>query len=72
MQGIPRPEYPRPDFERKEWQSMNGQWLFSFDNPTYDKTITVPFCFQSKASGIGDTSRHDVVWYKRSILVDEI
>jgi beta-galactosidase/beta-glucuronidase len=26
----------------------------------------VPFCFQSKLSGIGDTSFHDVVWYART------
>ncbi|MCL2035717.1 MAG: glycoside hydrolase family 2 [Oscillospiraceae bacterium] len=70
MSSIPRPEYPRPDFERKDWFNLNGNWEFSFDKPTYDRTITVPFCYQSKASGIGDTTDHDVVWYKRVFPVD--
>jgi beta-galactosidase/beta-glucuronidase len=29
-------------------------------------TIVVPFCPQSRLSGIGDTSFHDVVWYGRT------
>ena len=29
--GIPLPEHPRPDFERAEWQSLNGPWRFAFD-----------------------------------------
>ena len=28
---IPRPEHPRPDFERAEWRNLNGQWQFLFD-----------------------------------------
>jgi len=27
----------------------------------------VPFCYQSKLSGIGETAFHDVVWYARVI-----
>ena len=30
------------------------------------KTIVVPYTFQSKLSGIGDTAFHDVVWYRRT------
>lgn len=30
-QKIPRPEYPRPQFERKDWINLNGQWTFCFD-----------------------------------------
>jgi beta-galactosidase/beta-glucuronidase len=33
----------------------------------FDRRITVPFCYQSRLSGIGDTSFHDVVWYARTI-----
>ena len=36
----------------------------SGDSP-FDRGITVPFCYQSKLSGIGDASFHDVVWYAR-------
>ena len=28
---IPRPEHPRPDFHRAEWQNLNGVWRFRFD-----------------------------------------
>ena len=27
----PRPEYPRPQFERAEWVNLNGTWSFDFD-----------------------------------------
>ena len=32
----------------------------------FDQRIVVPFAFQAKLSGIGDTARHDVVWYART------
>jgi beta-galactosidase/beta-glucuronidase len=32
----------------------------------FDRSITVPYCYQSKLSGIGETSFHDVVWYART------
>jgi beta-galactosidase/beta-glucuronidase len=28
----PRPEYPRPQFRRERWQSLNGPWRFAFDD----------------------------------------
>ncbi|HEX6385927.1 MAG TPA: glycoside hydrolase family 2, partial [Anaerolineae bacterium] len=28
----PRPEYPRPQFVRREWQNLNGPWSFAFDD----------------------------------------
>lgn len=31
----------------------------------FDRRITVPFCYQSKLSGIGDRDFHDIVWYAR-------
>jgi hypothetical protein len=27
-----RPEYPRPQFVRKDWQNLNGLWEFAFDD----------------------------------------
>ncbi len=83
---ISRPEYPRPEFRRKEWLSLNGAWDFGFDDERageeeqwYRKdtpalsvrTIQVPFAFQSKLSGIEDPGFHDVVWYRRSFEVPE-
>ncbi|WP_207956772.1 glycoside hydrolase family 2 protein [Rubrobacter tropicus] len=87
MSTVPRPEYPRPQFRRKDWTNLNGEWRFAFDDEdrgrregwqnvfggslrdgssAFDRTITVPFCYQSRLSGIGETSFHDVVWYART------
>ena len=81
---IPRPEYPRPQFRRKDWTNLNGEWSFAFDDldaglangwqntddatlrsndSPFGRKITVPYCYQSKLSGIGETAFHDVVWY---------
>ena len=27
MAAIPRPEYPRPQFERETWINLNGTWV---------------------------------------------
>ena len=67
-----RKEYPRPQFRRDIWQSLNGEWEFGFgDKQNYDRKINVPFSYQWQASGIGDTSVHDTVWYKRKFTVSE-
>jgi hypothetical protein len=29
--SIPRPEHPRPDFQREPWLNLNGRWRFTFD-----------------------------------------
>ena len=65
----PRAEYPRPDFERDCWLSLNGEWSFSFNKPTFDQKIMVPFACESKLSGINDQGFHDIVWYQRSFKV---
>lgn len=65
MNIIPRNEYPRPNFMRDNWFSLNGIWDFSFDNETYDRQIVVPFAYETKMSGINETDYHDTVWYKR-------
>lgn len=78
--SVPRPEYPRPQFERADWLNLNGEWAFAFDDDrrgdrerwyepdagTFGERIIVPFAFQSKLSGIGDPSFRDLVWYRRT------
>lgn len=79
-----RNEYPRPQFQRKEWLSLNGEWEFGFDDlgigederwylgdvhGPLTRKIVVPFTFQSKLSGIDDPSFHDVVWYRRTFEI---
>ena len=70
-----RNEYPNPQKRRAIWQSLNGEWQFRFGEETeeYLLKIQVPFAYQSKASGIGDVTGYDVVWYKRKFeLTNEI
>ena len=80
-QEIPLPEHPRPDFQRVEWQNLNGPWAFAFDSlnvgigegwadgkGAFDKTISVPFPWGSKLSGVADEA--DIGWYQRNITVD--
>jgi len=66
-----RKEYPRPQFRRYNWQSLNGEWEFGFgEKKNYDRKINVPFSYQWEASGIGDKAVHDTVWYKRTFKID--
>jgi len=74
-------DYPRPQFVRKNWQSLNGKWEFEFDDTNkgieekwYRKErlssrIIVPFGFQTKLSGINDKNFHDHVWYARDFSI---
>ena len=58
-------DHPRPALYRVEWKNLNGAWQFAFDDKdegicehweqkTLASTIMVPYCYQSKQSGIGD------------------
>jgi beta-galactosidase/beta-glucuronidase len=79
--NTPRPEYPRPQFVRANWLSLNGEWEFAFDDANkgrelgwhfglpLEKRIVVPFPYQSELSGINDKSVHENVWYARSFEV---
>lgn len=78
---IPRSEHPKPQFQRHNWQNLNGIWNFAFDdlnqgekNKWYDnkelpEKIIVPFSFETKASGIADRSEHNYIWYQRDFEV---
>jgi beta-galactosidase/beta-glucuronidase len=67
--------YPRPQLVREHWQSLNGQWKFTFDNEKrykhpsdpidWNKEIRVPFPPESEASGIGDRGFNRACWYER-------
>lgn len=76
---IPRPEYPRPQLERAQWMNLNGSWEFAFDESDskreqgwekkehFDGQILVPFCPESKLSGLAHTDFTGAVWYKREV-----
>lgn len=78
--SIPRPEYPRPRFQRKDrWVNLNGCWEFEIDHgnsgvsrslhsaPHLSGTITVPFCPESPLSGVGYRDFMPSVWYRRDL-----
>jgi beta-galactosidase/beta-glucuronidase len=81
---IPRPEYPRPQFIRQSWLNLNGEWQFEMDpgksgiarglnqeEQKLSQSIIVPFCPESRLSGIGHTDFIPAVWYKRSFKLPE-
>lgn len=80
---LPRPEYPRPQFERSEWLNLNGTWTYTFDfgrsgkeqgwasSQGFDSNILVPFCPESKLSGVEHTDFINAMWYQRFITVPE-
>lgn len=63
-----RAEYPRPEFKRKEWLSLNGTWSFAFQGESR-RTIEVPFVFQCEKSGINENRMCDSVMYEREFKV---
>jgi beta-galactosidase/beta-glucuronidase len=78
-----RPEYPRPQFVRDSWLNLNGTWQFEMDPgrsgrerglvdaARLGRQILVPFCPESRASGIGHTDFMPAVWYQRSFTVPD-
>ena len=64
--------YPEPRARRKIWQSLNGEWQFKFgDDGSYNLKIVVPYAYQCEASGIGDPSKHEILWYRRKFELTE-
>ncbi len=67
--------HPRPDLRRDPWWTLDGEWDFGFgragdealDDAVFDRTIVVPFAYQSPASGIDDSTAHEVLWYRRRV-----
>ncbi|MEE8451875.1 MAG: sugar-binding domain-containing protein [Thermoguttaceae bacterium] len=79
---IPRSEHPRPDFRRDQWINLNGVWQFAFDpgdrglqeewyagEHAFERRINVPFCWQSKLSGITDMTGQKIGWYRRTLTL---
>ena len=76
-------DYPRPQFTRKQWQNLNGEWNFIFDDNDEgekkgyfkafpkNKKINVPFTYETKLSGIEDERVHYIVWYNRKLDISK-
>lgn len=79
--NIPRCEHPKPQFERANWLNLNGEWDFEFDfgnskkdagiidRKDWETKIIVPFCPESKLSGIEYTDFIPAVWYRKTINI---
>jgi beta-galactosidase/beta-glucuronidase len=65
--SIPKPEHPRPDWQRDAWVNLNGPWAFGHDPDdvglserwfeqlgSVEQEIIVPFPFEAPASGLGE------------------
>ena len=75
--AVPRAEAPRPDALRENWTTLNGEWQFEIDDQDdgparglmsgkdLASKITVPFCPESKLSGVGHYGIMKHVWYRR-------
>lgn len=84
--SIPKPEHPRLDARRPFWANLNGRWQFRFDPndqgteqgwekpdaPGYDRTIVVPFPWESELSGIHEVKGAPKVgWYRRHFTIPQ-
>ena len=84
MSNLPRAEHPKPQMERSTWCNLNGSWQFEIDHGnsgidrklfqddvTLNGSITVPFCPESKLSGVQYVDFMSCVWYKRTVQITE-
>lgn len=81
--NIPRAEHPNPQWERKTWKNLNGPWEFEFDfgcsaverrlweKKRFDREILVPFCPESRLSGIGYTDFINGVAYRKNFELSQ-
>ena len=75
---IYKAEHPKPQFMRQSWENLNGEWDFEIDqansglarglsrkDAVLTQKIQVPFCPESRLSGVGHTDFLNAVWYQR-------
>ena len=72
-----RAEHPNPQFERDNYECLNGPWDFCYgkvggkENCALDLKIEVPFCPESEMSGIHNTDFITDCVYSREIDVKQ-
>lgn len=81
--NILRAEHPNPQWERETWKNLNGPWEFEFDfgcsaverrlweKERFDREILVPFCPESRLSGIGYTDFINGVAYRKNFELSQ-
>ncbi len=74
---IPHEEYPRPQFKRSSYLCLNGKWDYAItkDEQMLSELcseILVPFCPESKLSGVERQLKKDeFLHYKRKFVLEE-
>jgi beta-galactosidase/beta-glucuronidase len=69
--------YPRPQFRRRAWQTLDGTWSFAVSgvrdgrDVEWNQEIVVPFPPESKLSGLELAGELPVVWYRRAFRVPD-
>ena len=75
LSGTPWDRYPRPLMKRDSYLNLNGNWDFAVSESkpaVFDKTILVPFCPESRLSGIEEHFPEGAgLWYRRSVTLPE-
>lgn len=81
MATIPRPEHPNPQMRREDWINLNGEWEFEIDfgdsgedrefyrRESLNQKITLPFCPESRLSGVEYRDFMPAVWYRRTVML---
>src|ERR1041385_2315276 len=66
------PEYPRPQFVRREWLNLNGLWDFTITGrdvqqpESFTTQILVPYPVESALSGVmAHVTETNRLWYRR-------
>lgn len=80
-----RKGHPNPQKYRENYQSLNGEWKFCFDendqglldryevNFPEGLTINVPYPYQCEKSGINLPNKQcDVIWYEKTFNIDTL
>lgn len=78
------PSHPNPQFARKDFLNLDGQWNFVFDDqdegikkqyfrhfPAGLK-INVPYSYQTESSGINIKEPHRILWYRKEFEFSKI
>jgi beta-galactosidase/beta-glucuronidase len=75
---IARGLHPRPQMQRAQWITLDGEWEFVFDDEAqwsdpneviFDRTIRVPYPPESEASGVAEPGFHPVCWYRKRVTL---
>ena len=65
LSTLEKANYPRPDFIRRDWMSLDGKWEFAFPDQitgafpqeykdsSLPPNILVPYCYTAAAGGLG-------------------